>query len=140
MSTDTHPPLTLALVTGSRPDDLTQAVAKLAVDFPHAVDPTPWEPSEVDDLADTLGERMKRKQVNYRLPVNLLDRLDAYSDRQAQRTGLPASRTDVVVALLSFALDAAAKAERIGLRPDPPVLSDLVGLALAGVAAANEEG
>lgn len=50
------------------------------------------------------------KQLVVRIPASLLDRIDAYMQRERDRTGYSVSRADAVRRLLGDALDAAGVA------------------------------
>jgi hypothetical protein len=46
------------------------------------------------------------KQVGFRLPADLVERIDAYATARAQELGLDVTRTDATRMLLAAALDA----------------------------------
>lgn len=59
---------------------------------------------------------MATKMTAFRLPEELLARLDAHADRLAKATGLAVTRVDVVKLLLARGLDAVEKEPGAGKR------------------------
>ena len=59
-------------------------------------------------MEDDVAEKTKTIQVAFRLPEELLERIDAYADRLSKATpGLTITRADAARMLLTQALDAA---------------------------------
>jgi len=82
---------------------------EIAREHPELVHPGPPSPADVQGWEETLQEEeddMATRQVAFRLPVELVERLDALAKRmQDESPGLRVTRADVVRLLLTSALN-----------------------------------
>jgi len=103
-----------------KPPDLAAIKAALkqlddiARDHPELVSSAPPFPEDIRGWEETLREMeddMATKQVAFRLPLELVDRLDAFAERMKNESpGLRVTRADAARLLLTRALDAQDRA------------------------------
>ena len=102
------PPPDLAAIKAAR-----ERLDEIAREHPELVHPGPPSPADVKGWEETLQELeddMPTKQVAFRLPVELVGRLDAFAERiQNESPGLRVTRADAARLLLTRALDEAEK-------------------------------
>ena len=121
--------------------DLRAALADAARRYPHLLAPAGGSDTNADAWERELVEAQvgeAKKQVAFRLPAELLERIDAYADGVHSRTGVETSRTAATAALLTMALDLLDTVDADPLLTgEPGTVRDLVTLALEGVSAAR---
>ena len=86
---------------------------EIAQEHPELVHPGPPISADVQGWEETLQEledNMATRQVAFRLPVELVERLDAFAEQmKAESPGLRVTRADAARLLLTRALDASEK-------------------------------
>ena len=84
---------------------------RLAAEHPEAfrLSAGEWERVLSEDTNMTKSEAGPSQMTAFRLPVEMVKRIDAHADRLAKLTGLKVSRADVVKMLLARALDGAER-------------------------------
>lgn len=118
---------------------LREALAGIAHRYPHLVHPARGTAADVASWERTLGDDVgETKQTAFRLPADLIDRLDKRAAKFTRRTGIETSRADLVRAYLEMGLELTDLVERDpALSADLPVIRDLVAFALDGLAEAR---